>query len=143
MKNSTKFLSFAKLYQDFYKSDKLVSLSNSYELLVLLKRLGWRLISLALMGFNRNLSARCSQVYRFGKYLLLMRKRHGDIYTVKYLKACQLAVQKRIALDQIKSLRDLEPDLPLPRLSTSRLPRFIPLEDRRSICAGSPNIIRY
>lgn len=71
-----------------------------------------------------------------------MRKHHGELTTTKYLKACQLAVQKRIAMDPIKSLRDLETDLPLPRLTTSRLPRIIPLEDRRAICAGSPNIIR-
>lgn len=70
-----------------------------------------------------------------------MKRHHGATYVVKYLKACQLALQKRIALDPISSLRDLEPDLPLPRLK-SGLPSVIPVFDRRSILRGSPNVIR-
>jgi hypothetical protein len=71
-----------------------------------------------------------------------MSKRHGVPYTVKYLKACQLAVQKRIAGQALSSLRELEPDLPLPRLSKSGLPRIIQLRDRRAIASGSHSVIR-
>jgi hypothetical protein len=71
-----------------------------------------------------------------------MSKRHGVPYTVKYLKACQLAVQKRIAGQPLKSLRELEPDLPLPALTKSGLPRIIQLRDRRAIASGSYSIIR-
>jgi hypothetical protein len=71
-----------------------------------------------------------------------MSKRHGVPYTVKYLKACQLAVQKRIAGQPLSSLRELEPDLPLPRLTKSGLPRIIQLRDRRAISSGSHSVIR-
>lgn len=90
-----------------------------------------------------NLSNRSIQAYNFGKYILRMRKHHGELFTVSYLKASQLAVQKQIGKDRIKSLRDLVPDLPLPRLTSSALPRFIPLKDRRAICSGSPSVIRW
>lgn len=85
---------------------------------------------------------RLSQLISFGKYVLQMRKHHGVLTTVKYLKASQLAIQKAIAKDRIKSLRDIEADLPLPRLTSSGLPRFIPLGDRRAILSGSPSVIR-
>jgi len=72
-----------------------------------------------------------------------MRKHHGETFTVKYLKSSQLALFKAIAGNPFKSLREIEPELPLPRLTTSGLPRFIPLEDRRAILSGSSSIIRY
>jgi hypothetical protein len=72
-----------------------------------------------------------------------MTKNHGSLTTVKYLKSCHLAIQKCISKDKIDSLRAIEPDLPLPRLTTSRLPRFIPLSDRRQIRQGDPYRIRF
>jgi hypothetical protein len=71
-----------------------------------------------------------------------MSKRHGITYTVKYLKACQLAVQKAIAGQPLSSLRELEPDLPLPRLTKSGLPRIIQLRDRSAILGGGYSVIR-
>jgi len=71
-----------------------------------------------------------------------MTQRHGSVFTVKYLKASHLAIQKFIAGTPLDSLRELEGDLPLPRLS-SGLPRFIPIYDRRSIKQGNPFIIRF
>lgn len=87
------------------------------------------------------ISLRMTQLKDFSKYLFRMKRHHGATYVVKYLKCAQLALQKRIAMDQISSLRDLEPDLPLPRLK-AHMPGFIPVYDRRSIARGSPNVIR-
>jgi hypothetical protein len=103
--------------------------------------LGWRIIYAAFPGTVK-LSSRLVQLQRFSQFILKMKKHHGATYTVKYLKACQLAVQKRIADDRISSLRDLEPTLPLARLTSSRLPTVIPLRDRRAICNGSSSVIR-
>jgi hypothetical protein len=71
-----------------------------------------------------------------------LSRHHGPTYTVKYLKASQLAVQKKIAGQALSSLRELEPDLPLPRLAKSGLPAIIGLRHRRSIYSGSLIIVR-
>jgi hypothetical protein len=71
-----------------------------------------------------------------------MNKAHGEVYTVKYLKASQLAIQKKIAGQPLKSLREVEPDYPFPRLSKSGLPSIIGTVDRSSICNSSFRIIR-
>jgi len=141
MKN-LKWISLSKAFNDYVESDKLVSLNNSFELLALIKKIGWRLVATCFSG-SMNLSRRSIQAYNFGKYILRMRKHHGEVFTVSYLKASQLAVQKQIGKDKIKSLRALVSDLPLPRLSSSGLPRFIPLRDRRAICSGSVSVIRW
>jgi len=90
----------------------------------------------------RKTTNRLKQLQNIGRYLLIMRKNHGVLVTVKYLKAAQLAVQKAIAKDRIKSLRDIDPSLPHPRLSSSGLPAIIPLGDRRAILSGSSSVIR-
>lgn len=118
-----------------------MSLNNSFELLALFQGLGKRLIVACFHG-TVNLPSRSKQAYIFGKHLLRMRKHHGVTFTVNYLKVSQLTIQKQIAKDLIKSARDLEPLLPLPRLSSSRLPNHIPLGDRRAICKGNHSIIR-
>lgn len=79
----------------------------------------------------------------FCSFLLRMTKHHGAGYTVKYLKSCQLAIQKQIAGNPFKSLREIEPELPLPRLSTEGLPAVIPHADRKLISAGSYSVIRW
>jgi len=61
---------------------------------------------------------------------------------VKYLKACNLAISKYLAGQALSSLRELEPDLPLPRLSKSGLPAIIGTRDRRSLASNSPKVIR-
>jgi hypothetical protein len=71
-----------------------------------------------------------------------MNKNHGDVYTVKYLKACQLAIQKKLAGQPFKSLREIEPDYNFPRLSKSGLPSVIKTTDRASIVNNSYTIIR-
>lgn len=65
------------------------------------------------------------------------------MYVIKFLKSCQLAIQKKIAGQPFLSLREIEPDLPLPRLSRSGLPYFIKLGDRSAIVRGSLTVIRF
>lgn len=61
---------------------------------------------------------------------------------MKYLKASQLALQKKIAGQALSSLRELEPDLPMPRLTKSGLPAVIGLRHRRAIYGRSYIIVR-
>jgi len=72
-----------------------------------------------------------------------MYKHHGDVLTVKYLKASQLAVQKAIGKDPINSLNGLEPTLLHSRLSGFKLPAIIPSRDRKLINGGSESITRF
>jgi hypothetical protein len=72
-----------------------------------------------------------------------MVKNHGEVYTVKYLKASQLCIQKRLAGQPFSSMREIEPDYNFPRLSRSGLPSVIKLTDRASICNGSLRLIRF
>jgi hypothetical protein len=138
---------FKKLYRDFkLKLDspermQMISLGNSKEFLNALRTYSWKLVSLCMGSKSKTLN-RTRFFYNFGKYLLVMNKRHGSTYVVKYLKASQLAVQKVIAGQPFKSLREIEPDLPLPRLSRSGLPVIIGTRDRRAILSGSKSVIR-
>lgn len=56
-----------------------------------------------------------------------------------------MAIQKAIAGTALKSLRELEPDLPLPRLSKSGLPAFIGSMDRAVMKAARPamGVVRF
>jgi hypothetical protein len=72
-----------------------------------------------------------------------MNKKHGEVYTVKYLKASQLCIQKYLAGQPFKSMREVEPDYPLPRLSKCGLPSIIKTIDRNSIRSNSYTVIRF
>jgi hypothetical protein len=74
---------------------------------------------------------------------LRLNARHGGRFVVAYLKCSQLAIQKAIAGNKLGSLRELEPDLPLPRLTNSGFPRYIPLSERRAMKSGSESVIRF
>jgi len=141
-KKDTIFLSLRDKFKDQRVTPAMVSLNNSIELLALFRKLGFRLLSACASGPVKY-SSRLRQLVSFGRYILTMRKHHGATTTVKYLKACQLAIQKAIAKNGFKSLRDIEPSLPLPRLTSAGLPRYIPLRDRRLILSGSPTVIRW
>jgi len=71
-----------------------------------------------------------------------MEKHHGSLTTIKWLKANHVALQKFLGGDALKSLRGLEPDLPLPRLSNG-LPAIIPVKDRRKIRRGDAKVIQF
>lgn len=136
-----------RAYRDFtirpdsIERERMISLGNSKEFLKTFATYSWKLVSLC-MGTRTKTLSRTKLFYNFGRYLLVMNKRHGSLFVVKYLKASQLAVQKVIAGQPFSSLREIEPDLPLPRLSRNGLPVIIGLRDRRAITSGSKSVIR-
>jgi len=136
------YFSILKSFKDGVKIEPMVSLNNSFELLALVKRIGPRVI-LACSSSPVKITKRLKLLINFAKYLIIMTKHNGSTYTVKYLKSSLLALQKCVSKDRINSPRELEPDLPLPRYTTSGLPRFIPLADRRAIISGNSFIIKY
>lgn len=125
-----------------YQTDKVISLLDPKGFMSFLKKYSWRLVSLSTFSRGGSISSSIRLYHNFGLYLLKMCKHHGELHTVKYLKACQLAVQKHIAGQPLSSLRELEPDLPLPRLSKSGLPVIIGSRQRALIARGNTHLIR-
>jgi len=137
-----KILSNKTLMKDVYEQGNMASLKNPKGFLAILHEIGPKILSMALLSSSKVLS-RVRMLHNFGIFILRMYSHHGETYTVKYLKACQIAVQKCLAGQPFRSLREIEPDLPLPRLSRTGLPVIIPHNDRRSIIQlNSPAIIR-
>lgn len=120
---------------------KLVALENE-NFLVILMKYAWKISSLILHR-DKKVIAKLRVVYRFGKYLVYLNSKHGSLYVCKYLKASVLAIQKAIAGKPMKSLREIEPDLALPRLSSSGLPSIIGTRDRRAIKSGSLSVVQF
>jgi hypothetical protein len=73
---------------------------------------------------DRKVTNKMRAFFRFTKYLVYLNKHNGSLYVVKYLKASLLAIQRAIAGSPVHSLREIEPDLPLPRL-TKGIPSII------------------
>lgn len=135
------FFTNLKLYKDVYEAGSMVSLSNVEHLKLVMKEIGMRFTYLC---FQRTSDTnRIRSLHNFAMYLIKLRKHHGDMYVIKFLKATQLAIQKKIARTPLKTLREVEPDLPLPRLTTSGLPKIIKLGDRSAIVRGALTVIRY
>jgi hypothetical protein len=137
----TQFTSILKSFKDSNLSEPMVSLGNSFELPALFRGIGWRVIS-ACFPSKVKVSKRLKRLFIFSSYIRHMSRKHGAVYTVKYLKHSTLAIQKAIAGNPLTSLRELEPTIPFPRLAQG-LPRFIPVDDRRAIRRGNVEIIRY
>lgn len=99
----------------------------------------WRIAKICFKGDIGN------RIRLFNNFYLKIRrieKNHGTMYTIKYLKACQVSIQRVIAKSPYRTLRELEPDLPFPRLY-SGLPSIIPLTDRKLIRSNHKGVIRY
>lgn len=139
--NKNNFFSNFKLYSDVYKAGSMISLSNAKHLKLVLKSVGWRIATLCFLSTKE--INRFRLLHNFGVFIIKMNKNHGEVYTVKYLKACQLAIQKKLGGSPFSSLREVEPDFNFPRLSKSGLPSIIKLTDRASICNNSFNVIRF
>lgn len=126
-----------------YKKEKLARLSiGSNQSLLSLLSYSFKIVKLSLRDYSRKTTNRIRLYHRFGTYLFVMNKRHGSEFVVKYLKACNLALSKALAGEPFVSLRDIEPDLPLPRLSSSGLPVIIGSRDRRSILTNNRSVLR-
>jgi hypothetical protein len=78
----------------------------------------------------------------FIQFLIKMNKNHGATFTVKWLKSCTVALQKWLGNDKVHSLRELEPNLPLPRVING-CPAIINRGDRQLMRLGNINIIRF
>jgi len=74
--------------------------------------------------------------------ILKISKHHGIAYTLRWVKANHVALQKYLAGDRLKSLRSLEPTLPLPRLING-CPAIINKQDRKLMREGHVGIQRY
>lgn len=147
MTNKTFSINIKRVFVESKKviNDRLIRLVGEgcehLSLTQLMSNIGWKFVVLSLRTHKKVVS-RIKLYHKFSAYLVTMTKRHGAEYTVKYLKACNLAISKFVAGQPFKTLREIEPDLPLPGLTRSGLPKIIGTRDRRSLHANSPKIIR-
>lgn len=121
---------------------KLVSPLNPNRFRCVFSNLSWRLVAVSLMRRGRKVHTRIRVFSKFSLLMLSITRRHGVAYLIKYLKACQLAIQKAVAGQPLKSLRELEPTLPVHKLTSTGLPTWIGTRDRRAILGGSVPVIR-
>lgn len=143
MKNKSQYYKGPKdIARQRYEVEGAISLQDPNGFLFFLKKYSWRVISLSIRRRGESISTTIRMFHNFGQYLLRLNRHNGSTFVVKYLKAAQLALQKRIAGQKLSSLRTLESDLPLPRLTKSGLPNVIGLRHRRAIYSQSYIIIR-
>lgn len=87
------------------------------------------------IGIMRGSDASLVRVsFRFLGSIVKLVRVHGELQTTKYLKACNVALMRYIGKDPVRSLREIEPDLPLLR-TINGLPAVIPVSHRRAIRA--------
>lgn len=79
---------------------------------------------------------------QFFDFVLKFAAAHGSTATVKWLKACAVAIQKELGQDRLDSLLVLGTALPFSRL-TGGLPRIIPAQCRALIRKGDVREIRF
>lgn len=120
---------------------KSIYLEGGKPLSSLLSTIGWKLIIL-IQESNKKATNRIRLLHKFHLYLRQITKDNGVEFTVKYLKACSLALSKVLAGSPLRSLRELEPDLPLPRLKSCGLPKIIGTRDIKSLRSGSYKVAR-
>jgi len=119
----------------------LLSLGRKKFLLKSIARFKARLLVFSLSKRSSRISPRLRRLSNFIDSILKFYSHHGALTTVKWLKASNVAIQRAIAGTPCKSLREIEPSLPLPRLSNG-LPTFIGTMDRKAIRALHPGTIR-
>jgi hypothetical protein len=74
-----------------------------------------------------------------------MNKHHGALYTIKYMKASHVALQRFISGSPVQSLSEIEPNYRFPTMIDG-LPSIMSPFDRDSITRrinNSPDIVRY
>lgn len=139
MKNSNKDLK--SLLTAPQEKTYMVSLLNSTEFKSVLRRYGRVFTRILFVGSK--VQSRLQILTRFGDMLLRITKNHGPVFTVKYLKALTVALQRYIGGRPLSSLREIEPNLPLPRLTSCGLPAFIPLRERVELKRLTPSVVRW
>jgi len=122
------------------KAPSMLSLKNSKEFLHSINSVAFRLLSLA--SGKMLIGARLQRLNKFLALLLKIYRHHGSVFVVQWLKASHTAIQRRISSDPVHSLRELVPNLPLPRLING-LPSFIGSNDRAAIKRGHVGTIRF
>jgi hypothetical protein len=117
---SNKIPSYLLYKRILAEGQKLVTL-ESESFLVIIRRFAWK-ISELIIHRDKKVTSKMKVFFRLANYLVVLNKRHGSLFVCKYLKASLLSIQRAIAGSPMKSLREIESDLPLPRLSRSGLP---------------------
>jgi hypothetical protein len=140
MKKGTN-IKFISLIKDISLGTNMISLNNSFELSSVLRLIAFRILN-AIGIKSGGYATRLNFMYKFARYLFYLRKNNGAEFVVAFLKAGQLAISKKVAHSPVKSLRDINPDFPLPRL-VNGLPSIIPISDRRLITRSGYSVIRF
>jgi hypothetical protein len=138
---SNKIPSYLLYKRILAEGQKLVTL-ESENFLVIIRRFAWK-ISELIIHRDKKVTSKMKVFFRLANYLVVLNKRHGSLFVCKYLKASLLSIQRAIAGSPMKSLREIEPDLPLPRLSRSGLPGWIGTRDRRAILSHSLSVTQF
>jgi len=100
----------------------------------------WR-ISILSLG-RVKVASRIKLFNNFMQHVFKLFRHHGASFTIKWLKGNSVALQRFLAGSPYRSLREAEPDMPLPRLING-LPGIIPSQDRRLIREGHLGVTRY
>jgi hypothetical protein len=131
--SSGKFLHKVRLVTSVFSLDKVKAFSIIF----------FKMLPLMVVYSSRKfrVTPRLRQLSRFFYMIIELHVNHGSLYTVKYLRACYVAVQKSVAGDPVRSLHLIEPGFPWKRLKGG-LPSFIPHHEREQIRLGNPNIVR-
>nr|UYL94482.1 MAG: RNA-dependent RNA polymerase [Leptosphaeria biglobosa mitovirus 5] len=137
--NKLNNLNILAFKQKFQKSVKVFTIKDN-----IFDTLSIPLRQITYLSFGRisNLVNRVKVTSDFINLMLKIKKNHGDDFTIKWLKACYVSLQKSLGNDHLTSLRDLEPNLPLPRLING-IPACIKPRDRQLIRDGSKSMIIY
>lgn len=93
-------------------------------------------------GRRTGLVRRVNQTRKFISFVLKLWRNHGSTLTIAWLKASSVALQRKLGQNSLKSLRELTPDLPLPR-NNNGVPRHIDVQDRVLIRNGHVATIRF
>lgn len=139
MKNILKYLINIKNNSRFIRNEVLVFPASKLE--VLISTIYPKVLYLSLNRIS-NLYGRARIGKNFLSFIFKMNRNHGAYYSVKWLKACAVALQKYLGNDKLSSLRELEPNLPLPRLING-CPSIINKGDRFLIRKGDKGVIRF
>jgi len=110
--NFSSSLLYKKLLID---GSKLIALENENFQAIMMSQF-WKITEL-IIHRDKKVTNKLRVFFRFTSYLVTLNKYHGSLFVVKYLKASLLSIQRLIAGSPVSSLREIEPDLPLPRLA--------------------------